>query len=172
MSREEIKEVTEKEIVQFPVEPTKEDLVGLSNAIMNSPTPLKHFIMTKALEKICKNVVDSKEFRHRVKEDFLVQTEGALDKKHIFGADISIRKAAIDYDLFEFSKKTEDLRKEIEIQESEIDLKKLTLKQRRDSEIVLGIAKKVTIDSLLEEQIRESKGLTALQDFNLTISFK
>lgn len=158
--------------MEFPTEPTKKDLEGLSNEIVNSKTPLKHYIMTKALEKVCKNVVDNKEFRRRVKEDFLVTTEGALDKKHLFGADISVRKTAVDFDLYEFSKETEDLRKEIEIMESDLELKKIALKQRRESEIVLNIAKKITIDSILEDQIRESKGLDVLQDFNLTISFK
>lgn len=151
----------------------KVNLESISNKIMESKDvpEIETYIKVKAVEQIVKFVTSNTDFRKRVKESFLTQTQGLLDKTSIMGVTIKPRdlsKQEMLKDVYMYSDEINNLEIEIQNLEEELSLKKDILKQRKLLEINSGTAVKVTMESVLGEQIVEAE---SLKNFDISVSF-
>ena len=163
------------EVANFPLikgEVTKTNFSMLSRDIMQTQTPLKTYIGVKAMETVIKEVLDNKDFRKEVKEDYLTLSEGSLSKSELFGAEISTSSTQKKTTLakeYEYSPGVKSLINEIDNLEIILKNKKELLKSLKLQEINSGEAKEISINSILGIEQAETD---TLNSFDLKITFK
>lgn len=165
------KVLQESQVLEVPVEITKSQIELISKEIKNSENSLKNYILIKGLEKICKNITDDKDFRIKVKDDFLKHTEGVVDKEHLYGATINTVKPRIEFDKYTYSKDVEQMEKDVEVLASELELKKDALKMRKRAEITAEVAKEITPESVLGIEVAKAEN-AVLKEFDIQIKFE
>lgn len=163
------------EVANFPLikgEVTKTNFSMLSRDIMQTQTPLKTYIGVKAVESVVKEILDNKDFRNKVKDDYLTLSEGSLSKSELFGAEIStsstLKKTTLAKE-YEFSAGVKSLINEIDNLEIILKNKKELLKSLKLQEINSGTAKEISIDNILGIEQAETD---TLNSFDLKITFK
>lgn len=163
------------EVANFPLikgEVTKTNFSMLSRDIMQTQTPLKTYIGVKAMETVIKEVLDNKDFRKEVKEDYLTLSEGSLSKSELFGAEIStsstLKKITLAKE-YEYSPGVKSLINEIDNLEIILKNKKELLKSLKLQEINSGEAKEISVNSILGIEQAETD---TLNSFDLKITFK
>ena len=163
------------EVANFPQikgEVTKTNFSMLSRDIMQTQTPLKTYIGVKAMETVIKEVLDNKDFRKEVKEDYLTLSEGSLSKSELFGAEIStsstLKKITLAKE-YEYSPGVKSLINEIDNLEIILKNKKELLKSLKLQEINSGEAKEISVNSILGIEQAETD---TLNSFDLKITFK
>ncbi len=153
---------------------TQEIIDNTYEAVMTYDDPLKIYIWAKAVEKVIKRILDPKDlgFRLEVKKAFLERTEGAVDKSHIFGAEVTTTKVSIDFGEYTYSDECEQIRKDIEVMKSELEMREKALKLRMTHEINSDIAVKITPESILGIAVQEATDKIVEESFNIKVSFK
>lgn len=163
------------ETASFPAiagEVTKSNFAKLSNKITATNTPLKTYLGIKAVEAVVKEVLDNKEFRNKVKEDYLNLSGGSLSKSELYGAEVttvSIAKKVALAKEYEYSDEIKSLQNEVEALDLHIKNKKDLLKALKLQEINNGTAKEITTAGLLGIEPAETD---TLNSFDLKITFK
>lgn len=163
------------ETASFPAiagEVTKSNFAKLSNKITATNTPLKTYLGIKAVEAVVKEVLDNKEFRNKVKEDYLNLSGGSLSKSELYGAEVttvSIAKKVALAKEYEYSDEIKSLQNEVEALDLHIKNKKDLLKALKLQEINSGTAKEISISSILGIEPAETDTLST---FDLKITFK
>lgn len=159
--------------------PTKETIKQKSEQVMSTDAPLETFLEVKFMEKVVKEILENKEFRKRVKEDYLNQSGGEVTTIELFGikvAPMSQEKKLMLEKVYIFSEQVNKMEKEIEEYLSLVDLNKQAVKLLKTIEINNGTAKEVTVDSLFpeddSEEKSEEKQVSEVDKFNLQITFK
>jgi phage terminase small subunit len=166
--------VFRKNLSMWGTEFTEEGIQSAARAIISINNPLKTYIWAKALNKTLEIVLDAKNkpYRQRVKEDFLRKTEGAMDKTHFYGAEVTTTKVSIDFGEYTYSDECEQIRKDIEVMKSELEMKEKALKLRMTHEINSDIAVKITPESILGIAVQEATDKIVEESFNIKVSFK
>ena len=155
-------------------EPTKQAITEKANVIMSMEDALKTFLEVKFMENVISEIVSNKEYRKRVKEEFLKETGGEVKKHEMFGieiAPVSQVKKNMFSKVYVYSEQVDKMEKEIEEILSDLDLKKQALKLLKTIEINNGTAKEVTVDNLFSDS-PEVQETDPLKDFDLKITFK
>ena len=163
------------EVANFPLiqgEVTKSNFNTIANQITATETPLKTYIGVKAVESVVKEILDNKDFRNKVKDDYLTLSEGSLSKSELFGAEIStsstLKKTTLAKE-YEYSAGVKSLINEIDNLEIILKNKKELLKSLKLQEINSGTAKEISIDNILGIEQAETD---TLNSFDLKITFK
>jgi len=155
---------------------TKSTLRELTKEIKEwKGTPdLRKYVEIKILEKIVKDIVDDKEFRKKVKENFLELAEGAIDKTEMFGVKIGVSNVEVSKEvatLWHYSDKIMIEESEIESIEAELEIRKSALKSRKDG---LKAMKLMEINNGTAEKVLDDEGneikIDPLDTFDLKIS--
>ena len=153
-------------------EVSKSNFLKISKEITETKTPLKTYIGVKAIETVIKEVLTNPDFRNKVKEDYLIISEGSLSKSELFGAVVNtastLKKMTLTKE-YEYSDEIINLQNEIEKLEIELKAKKDLLKSLKLQEINSGIAKEITSESLISNEVSE---ISILDSFDLKITFK
>jgi len=148
----------------------KSDITKLANEIINSANPLQDYIVTKALEILTKEILDNKEFRRKVKDNYLTLSEGSLSKSHLLGVTVktvSLEKKNELVKNYEFTKEVTNLEKKINKAEIELKSMKTRLKEYKLLEINKGLATEISTAEITGEVAE----VNPLDQFNITITF-
>ena len=121
------------------------------------------------LETICKNILDNKQFRNAVKEDFINQSGGAISKTELYGVTIGTTSQEKKNELakdYIYSAEVKSLENDIELLKLQLKAKQDLLKGMKLQEINNGTAKEVLSGFV------PVKDTNPLDSFNLTVTFK
>ncbi len=147
---------------------TKTSLKETCKELINNENPLQTYVEIKAMQVILDEAISDKDFRARVKEDFLKQGEGALSRRDFYGATLKVisqEKKNTLAKVYEYSAEVKDIENEIVLLEIRLKQKKELLKVTKLLEINGGTAKEVRFNGV------PMKETDVLDTFNLSVTF-
>ena len=146
---------------------TKENFKKFAEQITSADNPLFNYLSIKAMEYFVKLVLNDKDFKTKVKENYLETSGGLLDKRELYNVTIQPVSAIVKNELkkeYIYSDQVDSMQTEIDTLETELKHKKEMLKAQKLIEI-----NNKTASEILIKEVTESD---SLKDFDLRITFK